>query len=1078
MEQFVLTSKALPLGARVLGFVGEEALSQLYSFEVTFVVDQAGFEPEALEGQRGSLLIEADLLQPFFVHGLFSEVESLDDGAAHSLVRARLTPAMHRLTQSVHSRVFTQRNLPAIIAEVLQSSGFGASDFELRLSQNYAKEEHVAQYKESDFAFLSRWFEREGLHFYFEQEASSEKLVIVDDDAAHTPIPGGIVRYHAAEGGAVRGRALTAVSLSRALQPGSVMMADYDYARPALEMRSRSDVSGASLAAVVRHGARFFDKAQGERLARIAAQALSAEAVALKGRGNARHLRAGFTFELSEHPRAELDARYLLRRVRHEGRDGELLGRFAGRRELLQTINAGRRAQAGQGVSYEVEIDAQPADLPYRAPQRTPWPRVFGFENGTVDGPAQSEYAQIDEQGRYAIKLHFDEADSGDGQASTWVRMAQPHGGSVEGFHFPLRKSTEVLIEFLDGDPDRPVIAGVMPNALTPSPVTQKNATKNVLQTGGSTRLEIEDASGGQYMHSTVPVQASSMYLGADGTAPGAHNAEFSSNGSAAFSYGTYFDRFVGGDKSDKVEGHVKRGYDASYSTTLLGDLAQTLQANHTRAITDNVTLTVTGASTESVTKAVKKTLTGTLTQAVTANVTENFQALHELKVVGEQTLLVGGLGEQTLEAGLLLTVNTATSVHTANAGYKLDVTPSASMHSDVATSIRGGAEAKLGSPETTVRGDETVDISGGSTVEMKAPSISASGSDLVRARGPIIEIKGGDVRLSGIAINFNASKTLSLKSDGVLISKGTTQRIDGGSIVDVHAQLIQLNLGEAPPTSGLGPEYDALLAADPVLAARIRLLLAAGWTIQWGSTPGLDLAQKIIVLDRALYQDPAAALAQFDQLTAAPDGTTSLLGMNPELLATFSDNQNDPSRRHENACGAYSATSLFMLYQGTHGGLASGNFQDNLGNVMPAIANNDPGQWAISHGLPLFTGSEMGSNGAWFPGSVAGGLNSSGVPATSGSGLSVDELKANIDNNVATMVAYNPGKEVPLPWNSTAGHWGTAVGYTDENVLIMNNGGGISEIPWSEWPARQELGDAASLLIPDGSNVSVPLLP
>jgi hypothetical protein len=89
-----------------------------------------------------------------------------------------------------------------------------------------------------------------------------------------------------------------------------------------------------------------------------------------------------------------------------------------------------------------------------------------------------------------------------------------------------------------------------------------------------------------------------------------------------------------------------------------------------------------------------------------------------------------------------------------------------------------------------------------------------------------------------------------------------------------------------------------------------------------------------------------------------------------------------------------------------------------------------------------------------------------------------VDELKANIDNNVATMVAYNPGKEVPLPWNSTAGHWGTAVGYTDENVLIMNNGGGISEIPWSEWPARQELGDAASLLIPDGSNVSVPLLP
>ena len=119
----------------------------------------------------------------------------------------------------------------------------------------------------------------------------------------------------------------------------------------------------------------------------------------------------------------------------------------------------------------------------YRPACATPVPRIYSVENAVVDGEADTDYAQIDENGRYKVKIKFDEGALKNGKASTALRMMQPHAGNPEGFHFPLRKGTEVILAFLGGDPDRPVIAGVGPNAVTPSPVTLSNFSKNVIQT-------------------------------------------------------------------------------------------------------------------------------------------------------------------------------------------------------------------------------------------------------------------------------------------------------------------------------------------------------------------------------------------------------------------------------------------------------------------------------------------------------------------------------------------------------------------------------------------------------------------
>src|SRR5262249_39740951 len=160
----------------------------------------------------------------------------------------------------------------------------------------------------------------------------------------------------------------------------------------------------------------------------------------------------GYLFELEDHPREALNKKYLATRLEHRGVS----------RGAASADEAALLEQETTEV-YRVEIEASSASLPYRPLRGTPWPSISGQEMATADGPADSDYAQIDDAGRYHVKFAFDENKHDAGAASTVVRMMQPHGGNPEGFHFPLRKGTEVVVIFLGGDPDRPVIAGTVP---------------------------------------------------------------------------------------------------------------------------------------------------------------------------------------------------------------------------------------------------------------------------------------------------------------------------------------------------------------------------------------------------------------------------------------------------------------------------------------------------------------------------------------------------------------------------------------------------------------------------------------
>ncbi|UQA58338.1 type VI secretion system Vgr family protein [Polyangium aurulentum] len=554
-DLITISSSALPDGARVAAFRAVEAISRPYEVEVFIIAPSEELELSDAIGAKARLVVdrELDKLPPFYFSGVFASMELLHEQEGRALLRGVIVPRVWQLGLSLHSRIYTKMSVPEIIEAVLQDNAFSGGDYELRLG-NYPKEEHVCQYGESDLAFLSRWMEREGIFYFFEHGEEGDKLVLCDDRSYDRDPVGTPVRYYPQVGGdRSAGASFRSFRCRHATLPATVKLKDYDYAKPNLDVSGMAMVSNNGTAEVSIHGDRFFSPKEGKRLAQLRAEELRTREVVFQATGTRFHLRPGYLFELDEHPRAAFNAEYLTIEAVHSGNQSAGATHF---RDLIDLTH---------DDVYLVEVTAIPGKTQYRPERATPWPRIYGYENGIVDGAADSEYAQIDDLGRYSVKFRFDESALKNGKASTFVRMMQPHGGGIEGFHFPLRKGTEIVFSFLGGDPDRPVISGVVPNALTPSPVTSGNHTKNVIQTGGRNRLELEDLAGQQRVTMSTPHENSYIRMGYPNKG---HHMIVQTDRNTLLNAGEDFDLRVGQIRgSGTLDAHVKNDWKTHVQT-------------------------------------------------------------------------------------------------------------------------------------------------------------------------------------------------------------------------------------------------------------------------------------------------------------------------------------------------------------------------------------------------------------------------------------------------------------------------------------------------------------------------------
>lgn len=637
MDIFTLNCGKLPADSRVMRMSGYEGISRLYRFTLDVVMpghEGLVFEMGTAVDADATLQVhdgEGGLRATF--HGIIAAVDWVQEVTSGAVYRLTMVPRLWRLGLSQHSNVFVDKPVNVIVKEVLEANGLKEKqDFELQLSnKSYPKLLHVTQYRESDLAFISRRMERDGLYYFFDHRDGHDKLIITDSLDNQTT--SGTVKFFPQAGHETMGiEALTAFTCRHQLRPKQVMVNEFNYLQTDMAMQKSFNVEAAhGQGNVVSHDENYETPEEGQRLAQVRAQEFKAREVVYEGHGRTSEVRPGFTFDVTNHPRPAFNTCYMAVAVTHEGSQG--------------VTNEGADGEEPTPPTYLVRLEAIPSEVQYRPGRVTPVPRIYGTEMAMVDGEQESPYAQIDCNGRYKVQLFCDEKKPGGGKASMWVRMLQPHGGPNEGFHFPLRKKTEVMLVFLGGDPDRPVIAGVVPNQDTPSPVIEDNASQNVILTGGGSRIEIEDNDGGQYIDITTPPESTLLHMGVEDDA--GYNVHLDTQGKGLVHTGGDLDYRVEGKQSEEVTLDLTEHYKAKKTTTVDSDhkvevkgkedykvhgnqkievvsnREVKVKGNQKHQITGNVEIQITGNRTVQVTGNRSYTVTGNQTHTTTGNVTQ-----------------------------------------------------------------------------------------------------------------------------------------------------------------------------------------------------------------------------------------------------------------------------------------------------------------------------------------------------------------------------------------------------------------------------------------------------------------------
>lgn len=488
-----------PADVQVHEVSGVEECSQLFHFHLVLVArDRAAVDVDAMVTGACALVFTRRDEEVRRLHGMIASVQdvALTEARDYTAWRVHFVPRAFRTTLSETIDIFLEMNVQELIEKKLKGVGLRpGDDVEFRLSKKYPKREFVVQYQETDHNFIARQAEHYGITYFFEHGAR-DKIVFTDTNEVLKPIAGGGTAPWQAQNvnemGGLRVYALE--SETRAL-PGKYVVRDYNYRTPGQDLKASATVLEGAAGEVVEYGTHFKTPEEGQRFAKVRAEELLATRWTFTGKSNVPTLAAGETFTIEEHPRG--DVALLLTRVDHFARQAVL----------------GMPLEMAQ--PYENNFTAIPKEVTFRPQRRAPKPIVPGVVTGIVDTATKSNYADVDDEGRYRVKFMYDTAQRGEAQASRPVRMAQPHSGPGYGMHFPLRGGIEVLLTCVNGDPDRPVIMGTVPNPATASPVAKGNAARNIIRTGGGNEMNFDDTEGSHRLKISIPHSDTTFQLGA-----------------------------------------------------------------------------------------------------------------------------------------------------------------------------------------------------------------------------------------------------------------------------------------------------------------------------------------------------------------------------------------------------------------------------------------------------------------------------------------------------------------------------------------------------------------------------------
>jgi len=497
-----LITLTTPLGEDVLllaGFSGHEAISRLFSFHLDLLTEHGPIDFTQIIGKNVTISVaQSDNTLRYF-NGMVSQFAQSGSDTNVMKYQMEVVPWTWMLTRYADCKIFHNKKVGDILEQVFQDRGF--QDYKLSLNGSYSPLEYCVQYRETDFNFISRLMEQNGIFYFFQHEKGKHTMVIADSSSSHEPCPGQeSAGYNRVSGGLDADDVVNSWNIEQELRTGKYTLTDYNFKTPSASLLATEStivsVGGNASFEIFDYPGEYATRGDGSTFAKLRMQEEEAGHLVAHGSSVCRAFTSGYKFDLADHYQDSMNTSYVLTEIQH-----------------IASVSGTYSGSGGDSGSYSNHFTCIPGTVPFRPARLSPKPFVQGPQTAVVVGKSSDvgdsddggggdgEEIWVDKYGRVIVLFPWDRA----GKCSCWVRVSQDWAGQGWGAMTIPRVGQEVIVSFLEGDPDRPIVTGRVYNAdqTVPYPLPD-NQTRSTFKTrsskGGGTdnynELRFEDKKG------------------------------------------------------------------------------------------------------------------------------------------------------------------------------------------------------------------------------------------------------------------------------------------------------------------------------------------------------------------------------------------------------------------------------------------------------------------------------------------------------------------------------------------------------------------------------------------------------
>lgn len=600
-----------------------ETVSGLFLIELQAESESADHSAHDVVGKPGVVRIETADGGARHLHGIVTRFQQGGRDARLVQYRVELRPWLWLLTRRADCRIFQERTVPQIVQQVFDDAG--CTDYDVQLQGSYPQRAYCVQYRETDFDFVSRLLQDEGIFYFFRHEANRHVLVLTDRLSDLPDCPGqSSIDYHTSTGGHTERDTIQVWENQQELHPGRVALKDFNFEDPTnalvVSAKTTDSIGGNGALEVFDYHCGDYGVANdGSRRARLRIEAEESAAVRIRGRSTARAMVAGHRFTLEKHFRSDWNGKqYVLTSVSHQ----------------LSQPSSLQTGEASDAVTYSNDFTCVPASLPFRPPLSTDKPTISGPQTAIVVGP-QGEEIYVDKYGRIKVQFHWDRKGAKDEHSSCWIRVSRAWASKMWGQVAHPRIGDEVIVEFLEGDPDQPIVTGCVYNAqrmppyALPDHKTQSGIVTRSTPDGAASNfneIRFEDKKGSEELFIQAEKDQNTNVKNDQGLTVGNDQTVD-----------------IGNEQTIHVAKNRSLTVDENDSTNVGKDRTIEVSGNHTETVSGDMSVTVSKNRTMSVSKDLTETVDGAMALTVAKDRTSTFQGNLTVEVAKDRNVTVSG---------------------------------------------------------------------------------------------------------------------------------------------------------------------------------------------------------------------------------------------------------------------------------------------------------------------------------------------------------------------------------------------------------------------------------------------------